>query len=577
MKKRNFMSFRTFLVMMGIIVLWGGLIYRLLFLQIQSAPVLVKKAEKQQEAVLKVYPQRGKILDRNGNIFAVSMKVKSAFCVPSEVDELWRTAGKLARILDMPKSRLIHKLTRKSHFSWIKRKLTDEETSRIENEGMRGIYLVDEVKRFYPKASLLSHVVGFVNIDNEGLAGLEKSLDHFLRGKTGSATIIHDAKGRELYAKRDFIEKPEDGLDVYLTVDEVIQHIVEEELDKVYETYQAKGAVAIVVDVTNGDILAMANCPTFDLNLPGEFSADKRRNRALVDCYEPGSLFKIVIGAAALNENLISMNDLIDCEKGAYRIGGHTLHDSHPYDVLPFVSVIAKSSNIGCAKVASMMSRETFYHYIRQFGFGQTIGLPLEGELRGKVRNYQRWSGYSQTAMAMGQEIMVTPLQMVFAFATIANKGKKPVGRLIDRIVGPQNQLIRKNEIREGKSIVSPRTAMKLTQALKLVVSKSGTAYEARVEGYSVAGKTGTAQKVENGTYSHSKFLASFIGFVPADHPVLAIGVMVDEPKGKVYYGGQVAAPGFSVMAERILSYLKIPPEENADENLKQLEKRYAA
>lgn len=546
---------KILLIILLVMGLWGGLIYRLYVLQIKNSSVLVEKAEKQQEGILKVEPRRGKILDRNNNLFAVSVKVKSLFCVPYEIENLKESAKYLAEILDLPVKHVEERCKRKTKFAWIKRKLNEEETRKIEKNPVKGIYMLDETKRLYPKGSLLSHVVGFVNIDNEGMEGLERSLNGYLKGKSGLSRILHDARGRELVAERDIIDQPEDGADIVLTIDEVIQNIVEDEIEKVYTDYNAKAVLAVVMNVKNGDILAIANRPTYDPNSVGKAPLLARKNACLINAYEPGSLFKVYTAASVLNERAIDLDDVIYCEHGAYRIPGQTLHDSHPYDNLTFAEVIAKSSNIGFAKASSRISPQTFYQYIMDFGFGKPVGLPLEGEAQGKVWHYKRWSGVSQFSMAMGHEIMVTILQLTKALCTVANGGVSVQPRLLDKLIDSHGRVIQEFKTSEGERIIRKDTVQKLTKGLKMVVSEDGTAEKAAVEGYEVAGKTGTAQKIIEGKYSHSKYVSSFYGFLPADEPEIAITIMVDEPFKRAY-GGEVAAPAFSAIAERVMSYM---------------------
>ena len=546
---------KILLIILFVLGLWGGLIYRLYVLQIRNSSVLVEKAEKQQEGILKMEPRRGKILDRNNNLFAVSVKVKSLFCVPGEMENIRESAEYLASVLDLPVKQVMERCSRKAKFAWIKRKLSDEETTRIQEKPVKGIYMLDETKRLYPKGTLLSHVVGFVNIDNDGMEGLERSLNGYLKGKPGLSRILHDAKGRELVAERDIINQPEDGADIVLTVDEVIQNIVENEIERVYTEYNTKAVLAVVMNVKNGDILAIANRPTYDPNNISEYPVSSRKNACLINAYEPGSLFKVYTGASVLNEGVIDLDDVIYCEHGAYRIAGQTLHDSHPLDNLTFAQVIAQSSNIGFAKAVSRISAETFYDYIIRFGFGKPVGLPLEGEARGKVWHYKHWSGVSQFSMAMGHEIMVTILQLTRGLCTVANGGITVHPRLLDKLIDPHGNVIQEFKTEEGERVIREDTVKKLTKGLKMVVSEEGTAEKAAVEGYEVAGKTGTAQKIVDGRYSHSKYVSSFYGFLPADDPQIVITVMVDEPFKKAY-GGAVAAPAFSAIAERVMSYM---------------------
>jgi cell division protein FtsI (penicillin-binding protein 3) len=486
----------------------------------------------------------------------MSMKVKSVFCVPGEVENIWSTSKTLSPVLDIPRNTLIRRMTRQSRFSWIKRKCSDEETRFLLDHPQKGVYLVDEVKRFYPKGHLLSHVLGFVNIDNEGIEGIEYALNEHLKGRLGKARIQHDARGREILAERFFLEEPVNGANVVLTIDEVIQNIAEEELQKLVEAHAPLGASVVVMDVRTGELLAVSNRPTFDLNEFTRTSSDQRKNRAFVNAYEPGSLFKVVTAAAALNERVTTLDEVIFCEHGAYRVAGQTLNDSHAFDSLSFAEIIAKSSNIGFAKVAFRLKPESFYRYIREFGFGTPTGIALAGEASGRVWHYRKWSGYSPCAIAMGHEVTATPVQMAAAISTVANGGIRIAPKLVARIEDPENGGYELSQKRPPeKRILRPEVSRKLSRALEMVVSEEGTAPDARIEGIPVAGKTGTSQKIVDGRYSHSKHVSSFYGFLPADDPRVSITIMVDEPRGKTY-GGEVAGPAFSAIGERVMHYL---------------------
>ncbi len=556
------MQVRTGMVLTVIVCLWVGLIFRLYVLQFEKAPFLVEKADRQHEGILKVAPRRGQILDRNGNLLAVSVKVKSVFCVPGEVKNLWKQTKCLEKILGVSRNEMVKKFTRTgSKFCWVKRKISEREMQFLEREKIPGIYTIDEMKRFYPKGSRLSHLIGFVNIDNEGLAGLEGSMNLQLTGKMGLANIVHDAKGQEIVARRDFIELPQDGQDLTITIDEVVQNIVEEEQDMTWKDWTPKGIATVVMQVKTGEILALSNRPTFDLNEPGKAKKEAFKNRVILEAYEPGSVFKVISGTAVLNERLTSLSEVINCEGGAYRIAGHTLHDSSPHDGLTFKMVLAKSSNIGVAKVASRLSQEQLYQHIKAFGFGKTTGLPLWGESPGRVWHYTKWSGYSTAAIAMGHEVMVTPIQMACAITTVANRGVKVNPLLLKELKDKDGHLLETFHSVKGERVMRSETANHLIEALQAAVSDQGTAPMARVPGYSVAGKTGTAQKVEDGRYSHSKYVSSFVGFIPASNPEISITVMVDEPSKRAY-GGTVAAPLFSRIAGRLMPYLKIQPDQ---------------
>lgn len=550
--------------------LWVAIGFRLHHLQVRESSMLSKKAENQYGRTIKIEPERGKITDRNGNILAMNVKVKSAFCVPQEMSDIWGAAKILSPVLGIPKQGLIKQFTRKGHFSWVKRKLDSETADTIQKLNIKGLYFMDEVKRVYPKNHLLSHVLGFVDIDNRGLAGIERMHHGILSGVEGEARVFFDARGSEIASKRQYLVNPQDGKDMRLTIDEVIQNMIEEELDILVANNHPESVSVVVVEPSTGQILGLGNRPTYNSNQAGQFKPENRKNFAVVSNYEPGSIFKIISAACALENKAVTLAEPIFCEHGVFRYKGRTLHDSHPLGTEKFARVFAESSNIGFAKVMSRLSNEQFYESIRLFGFGDKTDAGLLGESSGRVASADKWTYSTVTSISMGHEIMVTPLQMAYATCVPANKGLRPRSQLV-----LENGKSAKNAIR----VVSEKTARDLTLAMRLALGQKGTAPMARIPGYSAAGKTGTAQKVINGTYSNDHYVSSFTGFAPAEDPRIVITVMVDDPKGKSYYGGKVAGPIFARLGYRILKYLKIParPDEEILTELFKLEEKYAA
>ena len=418
-----------------------------------------------------------------------------------------------------------------------------------------------ESKRSYPNSYLASQIIGFAGIDNVGLEGIEAYFDKFLKGEPGWGMFLRDARQKRLDIW-DKIVLARDGYDLVLTIDEVIQYIAERELDKAYKTYHAKAASIIVMDPHTGAILALANRPTYDMNEHSRMSKDKIRNRAICDLFEPGSVFKIVTASAALEEKRVSEEDKFFCENGSYRIANHILHDHQPHGWLSFREVIEESSNIGTTKVAQLLGPDMVYKYVRLYGFGSKLGVDLPGEISGMIKEPRFWSITSIGAVPIGQEIGVTLIQLAAAFSVIANGGQLMKPYIIEEVRDKQGEVIKKSSPVLIRKVISLDTAARLKKILTGVVEE-GTGKLAKMPGLTAAGKTGTAQKLEpNGTYSHNKFIASFIGFAPAEDPLIVIAITLDEPYP--YYGGVVAAPVFKNVASDCVRYLNAsqPPSQ---------------
>ncbi len=483
------------------------------------------------------------------------MSMDSLYAVPNSIKDKEAVIDNLLSILGVDRAYLRDRLDRQKAFIWIARKLTPEKSEAIKRLNIKGLGFMKETKRIYPNSYLASHIIGFSGMDNIGLEGVERDLNKYLAGTPGWAIFLRDARLKKL----DIWEKmvlPVDGLDLVLTVDEVIQYIAERELDKAFKSFHAKGASIIVMDPHTGRILAMASRPSYDLNSHSGVNKDAMRNRAICDLFEPGSVFKIVTASAALEEKKVTEEDTFFCENGAYKIGGRILHDHMPHGLLTFRQVIEESSNIGTVKVAMMLGPDTVYRYLKGFGFGSKLGIDLSGEISGMIKPVRQWSKTSITAIPIGQEVGVTALQLASAISVIANGGQLMKPYIIDSIRDNQGQIIRQNKPTLIRKVISIDTAMRIKKILTGVIEE-GTGKMAKVSGFSAAGKTGTAQKLEaNGTYSHTKFVASFIGFAPAEDPMLAIVVTVDEPHGS-YFGGVVAAPVFQKVAGDAIRYIK--------------------
>lgn len=522
----------------------------------------MEKAVSQYRLAVEIPPLRGAILDRHDRGLAINLKVPSVYAVPRLLssEEKASLAQELANTLSLSHSFVRERLERNKAFVWIKRRVRVEEARKIEGLSHPALGILYEYKRFYPHGQLLANVLGFTNVDNRGIEGIEKMHDEELRGKPGKRYSRRDALGREIKAFEERMIPAMDGHRVVLTIDRYLQYVTERALERAYRKWKAKGATAILINPQSGEILAMATRPTFDPNTPGDFPFDHYRNRAVTDMFEPGSVFKMVTASALLSEQKVKMTEKIDCEEGEWRWGIKTLHDVHEYGLLSFPEIITKSSNIGTTKLASRLKPAAFYHRIKEFGFGKKTGIDLEGEASGFIRPPQEWSKTSPYAIPIGQEVQVTLLQLAQAVSLIANGGFLVKPHIIERIEDIHGVTLRKESpSREGPKLEAP--AIEVLKEILWKVTEEGTGKNARVKGIPVAGKTGTSQKIlENGKgYSHSNFIGSFAGFAPADHPLLAMVVVIDDPH-PLYYGGTVAAPVFSEVMEAALAHLGYTP-----------------
>ncbi|MFH1338337.1 MAG: penicillin-binding transpeptidase domain-containing protein [Candidatus Omnitrophota bacterium] len=549
---------------------------RLFYIQCFRNQYLVFLARKQQNLYINLEPYRGTIFDRNLRPLAINLPADSLYVVPQEIKDKGYTVQKLLPVLNSAESLpwagsrqagssreaggayLRSKLDSHKHFVWIARKLAGKAADDIRELDLPGVYFIKESKRVYPNLHLASHLIGFAGLDNNGLEGIELSYDPYLAGTSGWEVILRDGRQERLGLWEKLV-LPNNGYNLTLTVDEVIQFIVERELDRLVEKFKPKGASIVVMDPLTGGILALANRPTYDLNKTPQTDDKIRRNRAITDLFEPGSVFKIITASAALEESIVGVGDRFFCENGAYRVANHILHDHRPHGWLTFREIIEQSSNIGVTKVAQKMGKELTYRYIRKFGFGKELGIDLPGEIGGIVRKPSQWSEVSIGAVPFGQEVGVTVLQLASAVSVIANQGSLMKPYVVSGVQDEEGVPVKRFYPEVLTRVISAETASKLKEIMVGVV-ENGTGKLARIEGMRVAGKTGTAQKIEpNGRYSHRRFLASFIGFAPADSPRIAVAVIVDEPR-PVYYGGVVCAPAFKNICNDALKYLQTQP-----------------
>jgi len=523
-------------------------------------------AKSQHERTILDHVDRGTVYDRNGRILAINMDVPSLYAISDKIENPKKTARTLAPILHVTPRTLIEKFNREKDFLWIARKIDPDQMAKVESLKLSGIDVLMESKRFYPKTALFGHIVGFVGIDNNGLEGVEHKYDNLLKGQTGGVVVVRDAYGNSIYPKGFNYIPPSQGGTLTLTLDETIQHISTRELRYAVEQSGAKSGIAIVMDPSTGAILSMAAYPSFDPNKLGSYQPSQWRNRAITDIYEPGSTFKIVAAAAAIEEKLVSQNEIIYCEKGTYAVAGTIIRDHEPMGNAPFYEVIARSSNIGIIKVANRLGNKKLSAYAHAFGFGARRGIDLTGESPGLLRHTKLWSNRSLASIAIGQEVGVTAIQMISAASVIANNGVLVVPRVVSKVV-PASSFDVSDPVQAslpvGKKVVSEDTAKKMTTILEQVV-KIGTGKKAAILGFRVAGKTGTAQKIDpvTGIYAQKGVVSSFVGFVPANKPAISILVMIDEPIDE-RTGGEVAAPVFSAIGREVLHYLKIAPDQS--------------
>jgi cell division protein FtsI (penicillin-binding protein 3) len=530
---------------------------RLVYLQIFRYGSFVKQAEHQQQREIPLSAKRGVIYDRAGHELAMSVLVDSAFAVPTEVKDLPTAVSLITRITGDDHNVVLADCRNHKTFCWVARKADDETIERIKSLRLQGIHFQKEPKRFYPARDLAAQVVGTVGMEDSGQSGIEHAFDDELRGRAGKMFISVDAR-RQWFS--DVEKQPEPGESLVLTIDKNIQYIAEKELDQAIHDTQAIAGTVIVENPHTGEILALANRPTFNPNLRKEITPGALTNRAVSYVYEPGSTFKLVTISAALEEKLTNPNEVFDCQMGSIVYNGMRIRDSKPHGLLPVWGVLAESSDVGSIKIALRLGEDRFYKYIRAFGFGQQTGIELPGETRGMTKSVSRWSKVSIAAISMGQEIGISPLQLAGLVSTFANDGVWVAPRIVAGKVEPQGtpQTV---AFHPGASrrVISSYTAAEMRSMMQKVVLE-GTGRKAILEGYTSAGKTGTGQKVDpaTGAYSKTKYVASFAGFAPLNNPQIVVGVILDSAVG-LHQGGQVSAPVFRRVTQQVLEYLHTP------------------
>jgi len=542
----------------------AGLVSRAYYLQIVRHDFFYAKSLQQSRQAVEIRPERGEILDSRGNKLAISLEDESVYVQPHKIVSKKQAARQLARILPFSRRQIYRKLASKKSFVWIARDVLPGQAKKIKKLHLNGVGFVKESRRFYPNRELAGQLLGFVGVDSRGLEGIEHFYDRYLQGEKNIVFLERDA--------RRGILDPDDlgsvegtrGKTVMVTIDRTIQHTVEQELARAVSGSKAKRGLAMVMDVESGAILAMSQYPFFN---PNSFTSSKPsiwRNRAVVDMIEPGSTFKVFTVAAALDRGVITPDSCFDCEQGKYRVGGRTIHDTHKHGELNVSEIIKLSSNIGCSKIAARLGKQGLYEFLRRCGFGSPTGIDFPGEKEGMLRDWHRWRDVDLSNISFGQGVGVTPVQLIMAYAALANGGYLVKPYLVKQVVNENGwKVYEHHPASERRRAFSPRVARQVSAMLETVVDDDGTAPKARIPGYRVAGKTGTSQKYDSKKkkYSRSDYLASFIGFIPApeNHGKLLVYVMLDEPRTSIY-GGMVAAPAFSRIGQRLLAYFNVEP-----------------
>jgi len=561
---------RCALVCLVFVALFSGFSFRLIYLQMIKHDEYAGLAAEKHVYKQIICAERGAIFDANNEVLAHNVPVETVVADATHLNNLDAIVDVVSDELKLPAHELAEKLHGDRRYIVIKREVpevvADALREKLRSQNLRGIYLEHDATRIYPNGSMLCHVIGFTDFEHHGIQGVEASMEEYLHGQDGYRYIEHNRAGQEIVLYRGQERASRNGYQIHLTVDLHLQNIVENEIDAAMREYTPTKATIILMRPQTGEILAMANRPHFDLNLRSQAEPEQMKNRAITDMMEPGSTFKIVTAAAALNEKKVRPDSMIFCENGVWNFGGAALHDHRPFADLSVKDILVKSSNIGAAKLALSVGDQKFYEYIRRFGFGERTGIELPGEISGRIRSPQFWSKISITRIPMGHEIGVTPLQMTVAMAAIANGGKLITPRIVKSIATDEGKTISSLSPVVLRQVISLQTARQIGDALRGVVSDRGTAAAAAIPGFTIAGKTGTAQKVDpKGGYEQGKYVVSFSGYVPADHPEFVGLVVLEEAhtsKPELNYGGLVAGPIFARIGEKAARYLDLQPRE---------------
>ena len=545
-----------------VLLAWAVVVIgRLIELQLVEGQRYRARAQRQQERRVEVSGRRGSIVDREGRDLAVSVEVPSVYAIADELEDVAAVAADLAPLIRVPREKILSRLSQAKGFVWIARKVEPAVADQIRARKLPGIHFVAEPRRFYPKGSLAASVLGYVGLDDRGLSGLEYAYEKAIAGKPGEIVALTDAR-RSTYGEAETAGRPaQEGAALTVSLDSGIQFAAERELEATMRELDAKSGSVVLMDPWNGEILAMASAPGFDPNQYGRYPAETRRNRAVADAYEPGSTFKIVTGATALDRGLIRLDEVIETGHGMIRIGRVTINEDkhHDYGSLTLAGVFEHSSNIGIIRVGLRLGPERLFEGVRAFGIGRPTGVDLPGEAGGIFRPLSRWSSLSNASISMGQEVALTALQLARVAAVVANGGLLIQPRLVTCVRRPDGR-VERPAVAPPVRVISEETARSLRAILAGVVER-GTGTTAAIPGFSVAGKTGTAQKAGPGGYQKGRYVPNFVGFVPADNPRIVAVVVVEEPKGR-YYSRDVAAPLFARVVSQALDILRVAPAE---------------
>lgn len=545
----------------------GSIMYALFFLmvgksvyyQVFLSDWLADKAMNQYEKVDVISGKRGDIYDASNRKLAVSLNAVSVGLHPKQVRDVQATIKGLTEIFHMDRRNLIHDIYSTKPFVWIKRQITPKESKMLSDLNLPGIVLIPDYSRYYPNKFLAAQVLGFCGLDGKGIEGVEYFYNSELQGSQDKVKVLKDALGRKFETEKN-IPSDSDGKNLVLTIDAAIQLATEKALEEAVVNYSAKSGLAVVMNPRTGGILALANYPTYNPNSFRNYPKSELRNRILTDPFEPGSTMKIFSVASAIDSGICKPTTVFFCENGAYHVGRNVVHDTHSYGMLTVQEIIKYSSNIGAIKVGQAVGAEILYKSLRKFGFGEKTGIDCAGESAGVLSPYAKWRKIDAGTIAFGQGVSVSAIQLVTAASAIANGGILMKPHLVQAITDANGQIVKKIDTTPVRRAISTETARTVRQMMKEVITTGGTGVNAAIEGYTVCGKTGTAQKIVNGAYARGKYVSSFIGFVPADYPEAVILVVVDEPQ-KRYYGGTVAAPAFKRIALETLGYYNIPPQ----------------
>jgi cell division protein FtsI (penicillin-binding protein 3) len=566
-RKSNFTRLRILLVGVTFAVGFAVIGGKALLLQVYQGSWLSQKASDQVEDSLKAVGKRGAILDRRGREMAVSIDATSIAVRPAQVKDVESAARDLASVFKRPLPEVRKKLTSGKPFVWVKRQATPKEVEAVRRLRVPGLEFVAEASRFYPNRTLAAQVIGFTGMDGRGLEGVEFFYDSHLRGTDTSVKVLRDALGNG-FQSEPAADTDGSGQNLILTLDQAVQFITETALNEAVESTRARSGMAVVMEPKTGAILALALAPTFNPNAYDDFKKPVWRNRAITDPFEPGSTLKIFVAAAALEFTSLSPKTTFNCENGAYRIGNYTVHDVHRYGVLSLQDIIKFSSNIGAAKIGEKVGPEKLHQTLRLFGFGQKTGIDGPSETTGLLMLPKKWANIDTAAISFGHGISVSAVQLITAVSAIANDGVLMKPRIVQAATDKQGQVLQQFPPEEVRRAISRETAQTLKDILQSVMLPGGTGTQASLEGYTAAGKTGTARKVDDsGQYANDRHVASFIGFAPVENPQIAVLVVIDEPRGQIY-GGAVAAPVFKKIAQSTLNYLNVPPR-NVPEKLR--------